>query len=222
MLSTRLTAPTVAGALVLALGLAACGSAERQGPATPRARSRSGSSCPSPGPFSPLGIGDKAAIEQEVKRINADGGVLGRDLEVTIKDDKTDVPQSVTEYNQLAADRELHRDPLLLVRLGLDRDRPQRGEQQDPDHRPRSGERLQGRLRTTTRSPCVAIPEVYAEAMVDYVVDQGYRVPRDRLHGRGPLRRGRQRGDRRGRRSGGHRRGARRVVRRRGDRLQPR
>ena len=57
------------------------------------------------GAVSPLGIGDKAAIEQEVARINADGGVLGRDLEVTIKDDKTEVPQSVTEYNQMAADR---------------------------------------------------------------------------------------------------------------------
>ena len=104
MFSRRLAIPTVAGALALALALAACGSADEAGDDS-SGPIKIGVVVPLTGPFAPLGIGDKAAIEQEVKRINADGGVLGRDLEVTIKDDKTDVPQSVTEYNQLAADR---------------------------------------------------------------------------------------------------------------------
>jgi hypothetical protein len=40
----------------------------------------------------------------------------------------------------------LHRDPLLLQRRRLRRDRPERGEQQDPDHRPGPGEPVQGRV----------------------------------------------------------------------------
>ena len=128
MISTRLAVPTVAGALALALGLTACGSADEAGAADSSGPIKIGVVVPLTGPSSPLGTGDKAAIEQEVKAINDAGGVLGRDLEVTIKDDKSDVPQSVTEFNQLAADRELQRDPLLFVRLRLDgcRDRARR------------------------------------------------------------------------------------------------
>ena len=96
MFSRRLAALTVAGALALA----ACSSADG-GTGSSSGPVKIGVVVPLTGPFSPLGIGDKAAIEQEVKTINDAGGVLGRDLEVTIKDDKTDVPQSVTEYNQL-------------------------------------------------------------------------------------------------------------------------
>ena len=98
MISTRLTALTVAGALSLAACGSADGATEGSGPI------KIGVVVPLTGPYSPLGTGDKAAIEQEVEAINDAGGVLGRDLEVTIKDDKTDVPQSVTEFNQLAAD----------------------------------------------------------------------------------------------------------------------
>ena len=60
---------------------------------------------PITGPYSPLGTGDKAAAEQVVAAVNKAGGVDGRKLELTVQDDKTDVTQSVTLFNQMAADK---------------------------------------------------------------------------------------------------------------------
>jgi branched-chain amino acid transport system substrate-binding protein len=172
MFSTRLAFPTVAGALALALGLAACGSADA-GADSSSGPIKIGVVVPLTGPFSPLGTGDKAAIEQEVKTINDAGGVLGRDLEVTIKDDKTDVPQSVTEFNQLAADR----DYTAILSSSFVSASTASGPSAESNKIP-----------TISLGPVsafadgsnpyaftgVAIPEVYAQAMVDYVVDQGY------------------------------------------------
>ena len=172
MFSTRLAFPTVAGALALALGLAACGSADEAGDNS-SGPIKIGVVVPLTGPFSPLGTGDKAAIEQEVDAINDAGGVLGRDLEVTIKDDKTDVPQSVTEFNQLAADR----DYTAILSSSFVSASTASGPSAESNKIP-----------TISLGPVsafadgsnpyaftgVAIPEVYAQAMVDYVVDQGY------------------------------------------------
>ncbi|HXR43607.1 MAG TPA: ABC transporter substrate-binding protein [Pseudolysinimonas sp.] len=60
---------------------------------------------PLTGPYAPLGKGDKAAAEQMVSTINAAGGVDGRQIDLTVQDDKTDVTQSVTLFNQMAADK---------------------------------------------------------------------------------------------------------------------
>jgi branched-chain amino acid transport system substrate-binding protein len=96
-------------ALVLAGGLAltGCGSANSSsgGSTSSTGLIKIGMVTPLTGPYSPLGTGDKAAAEQEVKRINAAGGILGRQIELTVLDDKTDVTQSVTNYNKLAADK---------------------------------------------------------------------------------------------------------------------
>ena len=167
MFSTRLAALTVAGTLALA----ACSSAQG-GTSSASGPIRIGVVVPLTGPFAPLGIGDKAAIQQEVKEINDAGGVLGRDLEVTIKDDKTDVPQSVTEYNQLAADRSYsailsssnvsastaigpsaESNKIPTIALGPVSDF------KDGDN--------------AYAFTCVAIPELYAEAMVDYLKAEG-------------------------------------------------
>jgi len=99
MMKTGLAAFAAIGAL----GLAACGSASAG--STGSGPIKVGMVVPLTGPYSPLGTADKAAVEQEVARINKAGGISGRQLDVTIRDDKTDVPQSVTEFNQLAADR---------------------------------------------------------------------------------------------------------------------
>lgn len=170
MRSKRITALTMAGALSLS-ALAACGSADEgtsgSGPI------KIGVVVPLTGPFSPLGLGDKAAIEQEVKAINDAGGVLGRDLEVTIKDDKTEVPQSVTEFNQFAADRSY----TAILSSSFVSASTAAGPSAESNKIP-----------TISLGPVsafadgsnpyaftgVAIPEVYAHAMVDYVADQGY------------------------------------------------
>lgn len=162
-----LTALLAAGLLSLT---AACGngSAEASGSGPVKI----GVVAPLTGPFAPLGIGDKAAIEQEVARINAAGGVLGRTLEVTIKDDKTDVPQSVTEFNKLAADQSY---TAILSSANVAASTA-------------AGPSMESnRIPTIALGPvsafkdgsnkyaftCVAIPELYAEALVDYMVAEG-------------------------------------------------
>lgn len=163
MTKKPLTAVIAAGLLLMT---AACGSAgtasSSSGPV------KIGVVAPLTGPFAPLGLGDKAAIEQEVARINADGGVLGRKLEVTIKDDKTDVPQSVTEFNQLAADKS---NTAILSSANVAASTA-------------AGPSMESnRVPTIALGPvsafkdgknkyaftCVAIPELYAEALVDYM-----------------------------------------------------
>jgi branched-chain amino acid transport system substrate-binding protein len=167
MSRSRLATLTIVGAL----SLAACGSAE--GGTDSSGPIKIGVVVPLTGPYAPLGLGDKAAIEQAVEQVNDDGGVLGRDLEVTIKDDKSDVPQSVTEYNQLAADRtysailsssfvsastaigpSAETNKIPTISLG-----PVSAFAEGSNHYAFTG---------------VAIPEVYAQAMVDYIADQGY------------------------------------------------
>ena len=171
MFSRRLAIPTVAGALALALALAGCGSADEAGD-DGSGPIKIGVVVPLTGPFAPLGIGDKAAIEQEVKRINADGGVLGRDLEVTIKDDKTDVPQSVTEYNQLAADRSytaILSSSNVAASTAI-------GPSAESNKIPTIALGPVSAFKDGSNDyafTCVAIPELYAEAMVDYLVAEG-------------------------------------------------
>lgn len=93
-------------ALVGGLALAGCGSASSgSGGSADKGPIKIGMVTPLTGPYSPLGTGDKGAAEQEVKKINDTGGILGRQVELTVVDDKTDVTQSVTEYNKLAADK---------------------------------------------------------------------------------------------------------------------
>lgn len=167
MLTSRLAALAAAGALSLtaACSAADAGSSKSTGPV------KIGVVVPVTGFLSPLGLGDKAAVEQEVKAINDAGGVLGRKLEVTIKDDKSDVPQSVTEFNQLAADKSYS---AILSSSFV------------------SASTAVGPSAKTTKIPIVAlgpvsafadgsnpyaftgvaVPEVYAQAMVDYLAAQ--------------------------------------------------
>ncbi len=62
---------------------------------------------PITGPYAPLGAGDKAAAQLEVDAINAAGGVDGRQLNLIIEDDTTDVTKSVQLFNQLAANKDV-------------------------------------------------------------------------------------------------------------------
>jgi branched-chain amino acid transport system substrate-binding protein len=91
-------------ALAGGLTLAGCSSSGGGAASSNTGPIKIGMVAPLTGPYAPLGAGDKAAAEQEVKKINAAGGVDGRTLQLTVKDDESTVPQSVSEYNQFAAD----------------------------------------------------------------------------------------------------------------------
>jgi branched-chain amino acid transport system substrate-binding protein len=94
---------SVVAAVGLGGTLAACGSAQATG--TTSDVVKIGMVVPLTGPFAPLGQGDKAAALQEVATLNKAGGIDGKKVELVIKDDKSDVTQSVTEFNQLAVDK---------------------------------------------------------------------------------------------------------------------
>ncbi len=59
---------------------------------------------PLTGFLSALGQGDKEAAERVVADINAAGGIDGRQVQLTVVDDKADVTESVKQFNQLASD----------------------------------------------------------------------------------------------------------------------
>lgn len=92
-------------ALVGGLTLAGCGGSGSGSGGTQAKPIKIGMVTPLTGIYSPLGTGDKAAAEQEVKKINDAGGILGRKIELTVVDDKTEVPQSVSAYNKFANDK---------------------------------------------------------------------------------------------------------------------
>jgi branched-chain amino acid transport system substrate-binding protein len=56
------------------------------------------------GNYSPLGSENKKSVELAVEKVNRDGGVLGRELEVVVKDDKSQPDQSVLAFNDLRGD----------------------------------------------------------------------------------------------------------------------
>lgn len=56
------------------------------------------------GNYSPLGSENKKSVELAVEKVNRDGGVLGRKLEVVVKDDKSQPDQSVLAFNDLRGD----------------------------------------------------------------------------------------------------------------------
>ncbi|MFG6192307.1 ABC transporter substrate-binding protein [Nonomuraea sp. JJY05] len=56
------------------------------------------------GNYTPLGSEDKKAVELAVEQVNAQGGLLGRKVELVTRDDKTAPDQGIVAYNQIKAD----------------------------------------------------------------------------------------------------------------------
>ncbi|WP_239152289.1 ABC transporter substrate-binding protein [Virgisporangium aurantiacum] len=56
------------------------------------------------GNYSSLGTEDKKAVDLAVEEINAAGGVAGRKIETTVKDDKSQPDQSVLAFNEIKGD----------------------------------------------------------------------------------------------------------------------
>jgi len=127
---------------------------------------------PLTGPLSALGLGDKEAAERLVDDINAAGGIDGRDIELVVVDDKTDVTESVKQFSQLAS------DPSFSAMLASSFV---------------SAATAVGDIAKTQKVPTIALspvdayadgsnpyaftspptPAVYASALVDYWADQG-------------------------------------------------
>ncbi|UBU15908.1 ABC transporter substrate-binding protein [Nonomuraea gerenzanensis] len=53
------------------------------------------------GNYTPLGSEDKKAVELAVEQVNAQGGLLGRKVELITRDDKTAPDQGIVAYNQI-------------------------------------------------------------------------------------------------------------------------
>jgi branched-chain amino acid transport system substrate-binding protein len=53
------------------------------------------------GNYTPLGSEDKKAVELAVEQVNAQGGLLGRKVELVTRDDKTAPDQGIVAYNQI-------------------------------------------------------------------------------------------------------------------------
>ena len=92
---------------------------------------------------------------------------------MTIKDDKTDVPQSVTEFNQLAADRSYS----AILSSSFVSASTAVGPSAESNKIPTIALGPVSAFADGSNPYAftgVAIPEVYAQAMVDYLADQGY------------------------------------------------
>jgi branched-chain amino acid transport system substrate-binding protein len=83
----------------LAGGSGSAGNAD----ATDKTPIRIGAVLPLSGAYTILGAPQKAALDLEAKKINADGGILGRKVTIDYRDDTTDPTKSVQAYNELAA-----------------------------------------------------------------------------------------------------------------------
>ena len=84
---------------VLALLAAGCGGDDEEG--TGGAPIRIGASLPLTGDFSEPGEAAKRGYEVWVDLVNKNGGLLGRPVEIVIKDDQSDQNLVVTDYNAL-------------------------------------------------------------------------------------------------------------------------
>lgn len=56
------------------------------------------------GNYSPLGSENQKSVKLAVDQVNRDGGVLGRQIELVVKDDKSQPDQSVLAFNDLRGD----------------------------------------------------------------------------------------------------------------------
>ncbi len=65
---------------------------------------------PLTGDFSALGTDNQRAVELAVAQVNADGGVLGRDIELVTRDDQSSPEQSVLAFNDIQT-----REPVAVI-----------------------------------------------------------------------------------------------------------
>ena len=109
--STVLTALVLAVALAVSLaGCTTTGTTGSTGGAATKSPYKIGAIVSLTGTYAGLGTPEKNAIEMELKRLNAAGGVNGHPLEVIFEDDATDEAKAVA-----AASRLITRDKVLAL-----------------------------------------------------------------------------------------------------------
>ena len=90
--------------IVLAVLLAAAGCGDKSAGGSDTGPVKIGMIVSLTGNYAPLGSEDKKAVELAVQQINDKGGLLGRTVELTVLDDKSQPEQSVLDFNQLKGD----------------------------------------------------------------------------------------------------------------------
>lgn len=98
--SVRRRASAVAVVGLMVLGLAACGGSDGGGSSSD-GPIRIGTSLPLTGEFSQPGKAAEQGYKVWAEMVNADGGILGRDVELVIKDDASNQNTIVADYNAL-------------------------------------------------------------------------------------------------------------------------
>lgn len=88
-------------ALALVLAVAGCGDDESSGGSQDEGPIRIGQIASLTGNYQPLGTEDQKAVQLAVDEVNASGGLLGRQVEVIVKDDQSQPDQSVLAWGQL-------------------------------------------------------------------------------------------------------------------------
>jgi branched-chain amino acid transport system substrate-binding protein len=88
-------------ATILLTSTAACGDDSADGGGSSSEPIKVGQIVSLTGNYSPLGSENKKSVELAVEQINAKGGVNGRKIELTVKDDKSQPDQSVLAFNEL-------------------------------------------------------------------------------------------------------------------------
>jgi branched-chain amino acid transport system substrate-binding protein len=95
----RLQAVSVTG--LLALGLAACGGGDSSGGSDSKEPIKIGASLPLTGEFSQPGTAAEQGYKVWQEMINSKGGLLGRKVELVVKDDASNQNTVVSDYNAL-------------------------------------------------------------------------------------------------------------------------
>lgn len=113
----RLTRRLIALTAAVGLGLTACAAPEEEDTGTGGTGAAGGDSGDGPikigvnielsGPSAVQGTAYKNAVEMVAEQINADGGVLGRDLELVIRDNKSDPTEALQVTKQMVENEDV-------------------------------------------------------------------------------------------------------------------
>jgi len=128
------------------------------------------------GDYSVVGVSMRLGAEYAVDQINVDGGLLGREVQLTVRDDQSKAEQAVTAFNELAGDSAVFLAPGAATTGTALLDPSER--QQLPMVSPGTAEGMTEPIRENVfQVPSTG--ETAGKAMGEYLADSGY----DRVFG---------------------------------------